>query len=133
MKKVFTFMCLDLPHAGHVNFLKECRKLGDYLVVGVLTDEVIESYKKRPIMKFEERFTMAQSIRWIDEVVRQDVLDPTPLLKKYDPDVICHGDDWNHIPGSEYMMERGKEVKFVKYYPHQSTSKIIEEILGRHK
>lgn len=127
-KTVYAFMCLDLPHIGHINFLRECRKLGDFLIVGILTDEVIKSYKGEPVMKFNERFTMAQSIRYIDVVVRQNHLDPTHLLKTFKPDVLCHGDDWNDIPGSAWMKENGKKVKFIEYYPHQSTTKIIQII-----
>lgn len=132
-KKVYVFMCLDLPHAGHINFLKEAKELGDTLIVGILTDEVIKSYKGEPVMKFNERFTMAQSIKYIDIVVRQNSLDPTNLLEKFNPDVLCHGDDWTYIHGSEWMRENGKEVMFIKYHSYQSTTKIINKVLERCK
>lgn len=130
-KTVYTFMCLDLPHIGHINFIREAKKLGDVLIVGILTDDVIKSYKREPVMKYNERCAMAQSIRYIDVVVRQCHLDPTHILKTFNPDVLCHGDDWNDIPGSAWMKKNGKEVKRIEYYPHQSTTKIIQVISER--
>jgi len=132
-KKVYTFMCFDLPHIGHINFIKEAKKLGDYLILGILTDETIVSYKREPIMNFTERVLIAESIRYVDMVVEQHGLDTTYLLKQYNPDILCHGDDWTDIPGSEWMKENGKEVKFIPYYPYQSTSIIISKILERYK
>lgn len=131
--KVYTFMCLDLPHIGHINFLKKCKELGDILIVGILTDDVIWSYKRKPVMHFNERFVVAESIRYIDIVIEQCHLDPTYLLKELNPDILCHGDDWNDIFGSEWMKKNEKEVKFVPYYQGQSTTKIISKILKRCK
>lgn len=131
--KVYTFMCLDLPHAGHIRFLREAKKLGEYLIVGILTDDTIISYKREPIMNFTERVWIAESIRYIDTVVEQEGLDPTYLLKSFKPDILCHGDDWTDILGSEWMKANGKEVKFIPYYPYQSTSKIINKILQMDK
>jgi len=132
-KKVYTFMCLDLPHIGHINFLKEAKKLGDILIVGILTDDVIQSYKRKPVMSFAERIQIAESIRYIDIAIEQHSLDPTYLLKEFNPDVLCHGDDWTYIPGSDWMKNHKKEVKFIPYYPHQSTSKLIKKILEEFK
>ena len=128
-RTVYTFMCLDLPHIGHIHFIKEAKKLGDVLIVGILTDDVIWCYKRKPIMGFNERFTIAESIRYIDKVIEQCHLDPTYLLKEINPDILCHGDDWNDVFGSEWMKKNGKEVKFVPYYQEQSTTKIISKIL----
>jgi len=130
---VYTFMCLDLPHVGHINFIKEAKKLGDVLIVGILTDDVIWAYKRKPVMNFNERFVIAKSIRYIDKVVEQCHLDPTYLLKEINPDILCHGDDWNAIFGSEWMEKNGKEVKFIPYYQNQSTSKILNKILEEYK
>jgi len=99
----------------------------------VLTDEVVMSYKRKPVMSFDERIQMAESIRYVDKVVEQCKLDPTYLLKVFNPDILCHGDDWSNIPGSEWMKENGKEVKVIPYYQYQSTSKIINKILKEYK
>jgi len=132
-KIVYTFMCLDLPHIGHINFIKRAKKLGDILVVGILTDDVIASYKRKPVMTIDERTAIAKTIRYIDKVVEQCDLDPTYLLKVLNPDVLCHADDWTHIPGEEWMKNNGKEVMFVPYYKSQSTSRIINKILKEYK
>jgi len=67
--RVYVDMVGDLFHAGHVSLLREARGHGDWLVVGVLSDETAESYKRRPIMTLAERVTVIEACRYVDEVV----------------------------------------------------------------
>ncbi len=92
-KKVYVGMSADLIHPGHLNIIKEASKLGD-VMVGLLTDKAIASYKRLPALKFEQRKLIIESIKGVAEVVAQDELDYSANLRKYKPDFVVHGDDW---------------------------------------
>ena len=70
MKIIYCDMVADLFHYGHVNFLKQCHKLGDYLIVGIHSDKDVESYKRKPILSFEERIKVVQACKYVDKVVQ---------------------------------------------------------------
>lgn len=129
---VYTYVVGDLWHIGHLKCLQQAKALGDYLIVGVLSDEAVEAYKRTPIIPFEERIELVADSKQVDEVVRQDSVDPTENLKRLNVDIVVHGDDWDeNFPGAEYMRSIGKKAIRTKYYPKQSTSKIIREIRRR--
>ncbi len=92
-KKVYIGMSADLIHPGHLNIIKEGSKLGD-VIVGVLTDQAIASYKRLPTLKFEQRKQIIESIKGVKEVIAQNELDYTVNLRKIKPDYVVHGDDW---------------------------------------
>lgn len=92
-KKVYIGMSADLIHPGHLNIIKEGSKLGD-VIVGVLTDQAIASYKRLPTLKFEQRKQIIESIKGVQEVIAQNELDYTVNLRKIKPDYVVHGDDW---------------------------------------
>jgi phosphoenolpyruvate phosphomutase len=92
-KKVYVGMSADLIHPGHLNIIKEAQKYG-YLIVGLLTDKAIGSYKRLPYLNFEQRKTIIEAIKGVEEVVPQETLDYTDNLKKIQPDFVVHGDDW---------------------------------------
>lgn len=131
MIRVFASVCGDLFHVGHLSYLRQSKALGDYMIVGVLTDEAIMAYKRCPIVSFGERVELVKNIKGVDEVVLMDNVDPTELLKKLgNIDIITHSDDWSeNFPGAEYMRSIGKQAIRTRYYPRQSTTKIIEKIL----
>ena len=91
--KVYVGMSADLIHPGHLNIIKEASKLGD-VIVGLLTDKAIASYKRLPALRFEQRKLIIESIKGVVEVVAQDELDYSSNLRKYKPDFVVHGDDW---------------------------------------
>ena len=93
MKKVYVGMSADLVHPGHLNILKEAAKHGE-VMVGLLTDAAIASYKRIPYMEFEQRKIVIENIKGVSEVVPQETLDYVPNLRKYKPDYVVHGDDW---------------------------------------
>jgi len=129
---VYAFVSGDLVHVGHRRALQQAKDLGDYLIVGVITNAGIEAYKRCPVIPFCERLEMIQHLDCVDLAVKQDSLDPVPNLIKYQPDIVVHGDDWkNDFPGAEYMRSIGKKALRTKYYGGQNTTKIIEEIKGR--
>lgn len=92
-KKVYVGMSADLIHPGHLNIINEARKLGD-VVIGLLTDQAIASYKRLPYMTYEQRKVVVESLKGVTEVVPQETLDYAPNLKKLKPDYVVHGDDW---------------------------------------
>ena len=69
MTRVYVDMVADLFHYGHANFLKQAKQLGDHLIVGIHSDEVVKEYKRSPVMTMEERVETVSSCRYVDEVV----------------------------------------------------------------
>ena len=129
--RVYAYVVADLLHLGHLRALQQAKSLGDYLIVGVLTDEAVVAYKRWPIIPFEERLELVANLKCVDEVVRQGTLDPTENLKKLDVDIVVHGDDWDeNFPGATYMRSIGKKAIRTAYYKGQSTTEIIEWIRG---
>lgn len=92
-KKVYVAMSADLIHPGHLNIIEEARKYG-VVIIGLLTDKAIASYKRLPYMTFEQRKKVIENIKGVYEVVPQETLDYVPNLEKYKPDFVVHGDDW---------------------------------------
>ena len=93
MKTVYVGMSADMLHPGHINILREAAKYGK-VVVGLLTDKAIASYKRLPAMSFEQRAEVIGAIEFVDEVTPQQTLDYTANLKKIRPNYVVHGDDW---------------------------------------
>ena len=93
MKKVYVGMSADLIHPGHINIIKEAAKLGE-VVVGVLTDKAIASYKRLPFMTYEQRKEVVENIKGVSKVISQDTLDYKDNLNLLKPDIVVHGDDW---------------------------------------
>jgi phosphoenolpyruvate phosphomutase len=92
-KKVYVAMSADLIHPGHLNIIEEARKYGD-VILGLLTDKAIASYKRLPYMSFNDRKRVVENLKGVSQVVVQDTLDYVPNLRKYKPDFVVHGDDW---------------------------------------
>jgi phosphoenolpyruvate phosphomutase len=93
MKKVYVGMSADLIHPGHLNIINEAKKYGD-VIIGLLTDEAIASYKRLPFLTFKQRKIIIENIKGVKEVVPQETLDYVPNLKKIKPEYVVHGDDW---------------------------------------
>ena len=90
---VYVGMSADLVHPGHLNIIEKARQLGE-VVIGLLTDEAIASYKRVPYMTFEQRRQVMENIKGISRVVPQATLDYVPNLEMLRPDYVVHGDDW---------------------------------------
>lgn len=93
MKKVYIGMSADLVHPGHMNVLKEAAKYGE-VIVGLLTDKAIASYKRLPALTYEQRKEVIESVKYVSLVIPQDTLDYTSNLNSFTPDYVIHGDDW---------------------------------------
>lgn len=89
------YMCFstDIIHSGHIAIIKKAKRLGK-LIIGVLTDEAVISYKRFPLLPFSERKSMFENINGVYRVVRQNTLSYKENILKYHPDFVVHGDDW---------------------------------------
>ena len=89
------YMCFstDMLHSGHISIIRKAAKLGR-LVIGVLTDEVIASYKRFPLMPYEERKSLFENINGVYRVIEQDTLSYAKVLNELHPNYVVHGDDW---------------------------------------
>ena len=92
-KKVYIGMSADLIHQGHLNEIAEGCKLGQ-VIIGLLTDEAIASYKRLPLIAFNERKLIVENLKRVEKVVPQTSLDYVSNLKAIKPDYVVHGDDW---------------------------------------
>jgi bifunctional ADP-heptose synthase (sugar kinase/adenylyltransferase) len=126
----YSYHAGDLFHVGQLYQLLECHKHCDKLIVGLLTDQAIASYKRLPVIPYPWREAIYKELRCVDRVVPQDSRDPTENLKNLKPDVLFHGDDWTEIPGSEWMKANGKKVIVTSYFYGISTSSIIERCIN---
>ncbi|HEX8314585.1 MAG TPA: phosphoenolpyruvate mutase [Flavisolibacter sp.] len=92
-KTVYIGMSADLIHPGHLNIIRRGRELGR-VIIGLLTDEAIASYKRVPYLSFEQRKEIVEHIKDVSEVVAQATLDYETNLRRLKPDFVVHGDDW---------------------------------------
>ncbi|MDD6051832.1 MAG: phosphoenolpyruvate mutase [Clostridiales bacterium] len=93
MKQVYICFSTDIIHNGHLSILKKAAALGE-VTVGILTDEVVASYKHFPLIPLDERIAMFESLKYVSRVVVQETLDYTDVLEQLRPDIVVHGDDW---------------------------------------
>lgn len=124
-------MVADLFHYGHVNFLKQASRHGDFLLVGIHADETVESYKRKPILTMKERVASVEGCRYVDEVIPNAPLEITrEWIDKHKIDLIIHGDDvapevrdaWYRVP-----IEMGI-YQSVGYTAGISTTELISRI-----
>src|SRR3989344_244107 len=92
-KIVYVGMSADLIHHGHINIIKTAQKYGK-VVVGLLTDEAIATYKRVPLLNFEQRKMVIENLAGVERVIVQTTLDYVPNLRKVKPEFLVHGDDW---------------------------------------
>lgn len=96
-KLVYVPMAVDTVHPGHLNIINKAAELGK-VMVGLFTDEAIASYKKIPVMDYEQRKSVVESIKGVHQVVKQETRDYEPNLRKFKPDYMVHGTDWREGP-----------------------------------
>ena len=97
MKKVYTCFCTDVIHEGHLNIIKEAKKLGD-VYVGVLSDAAMIKFNRFPTIGFEERVALVKNVDGVKEVLIQDEVMYDKIVDKLHPDYIIHGDNWKVGP-----------------------------------
>lgn len=128
MKKVvWTNGCFDILHLGHLRLLEYAKSRGDFLIVGIDSDERVRQLKgkQRPINNEFFRKEMLESIRWVDNVVVFSSDNQLENLIQYNVDLIVVGSDYinKHVIGSEHA-----EIDFFDRIDGFSTTEIIEKI-----
>jgi len=127
-KIVFTNGCFDILHAGHVKYLKQARKLGDVLIVGLNSDRSVSAIKPgRPVNSEKNRAEVLAALSAVDYVVVFHEKTPYSLIKAVKPDILVKGGDWKkeEIIGSDIA----KETYSLPFVKGISTTRIIEKIL----
>ena len=107
-KKVYVGMSVDLIHEGHINILKIANSYGD-VIVGLLTDEAIASYKNIPYLDFKQRKIVLENMKYVKKVIPQKTLDYVDNLNLIKPDYVVHGDDW------KTGVQKKQEKRLLKY------------------
>ncbi|HIO72770.1 MAG TPA: cytidyltransferase-like protein [Flavobacteriales bacterium] len=134
MTRVYVDMVADLFHYGHVNFLKQARQFGDRLLVGIHSDEVVEEYKRSPIMTMQERVDTVSSCRYVDEVIPDaPLIVDRKWIDTHNIDLVVHGDDFlEDMKQLCYKIPIDLGIfRVVTYTPGVSTTKIMERIKAR--
>lgn len=125
---VYCYICGDILHKGHIEHLKNCKALGDKLIVGVLTDIAVQEKKAKPVMNFDERFDLVRSLTWADVVVAQHTYSPLDNVKAIKPDILVESIDHKERPANEFMESIGGRVIVMPYYPDHSSTKVKNKI-----
>lgn len=123
---VYTSGTFDMLHYNHIKMIEYAKALGDILIVGVNTDELVVSYKAEPVVPFEERMALMKALRAPDIVIPQKSLDHTDKVKKLKFDVFVVGDDWTGE--FDYLEELGITVFYFPYGDGVSSSNLKERI-----
>jgi len=137
---VFVPMAADLVHAGHINILNVSRQYGR-VIVGLMTDQGMQSYKRAPILPFEQRQAVVRSFFQVDEVIQLHGKDYSEPLLRMKPNFMVHGSDWSD-PSSPQFPSRAEAIKLMaswggrviepEYTTGISTTDIIKCCAHRH-
>ncbi len=127
-KRVITYGTFDLLHYGHISLLKRAKELGDYLIVGLSTDEFNANMKnKMCYFSYEQRKNLLQSIRYVDLVIPEENWEQKKSdVKEFRIDTFAIGDDWRGK--FDFLREQGVEVIYLPRTPEISTTQIKSEI-----
>jgi len=133
-KIIYTSGTFDLFHIGHLNILKKSKSLGDKLIVGVSTDELVASYKKSaPIVPYSDRMEIIKNLSCVDLVVRQEALFDYKLMNSLEIDAMTIGSDWKEKKNDNLdhiINNTNIEVVFFPYTQHVSSTQIKDQIKG---
>lgn len=129
----YTSGVFDMFHVGHLNILRRAKELCDFLIVGVSTDDVVQSYKnKTPIIPYEQRVSIVEAIRYVDKVVPQDSMDKMEMWKEIHFDVMFHGDEWKgtdlYNKYEEDFLKVGVHIEYLSHTEGVSSSILREKI-----
>ncbi len=129
---VFTNGCFDIIHKGHITYLKQAKKLGDYLIVGLNSDKSVKKLKgeSRPVNSEEDREYVLENLKPVDAVIIFEEETPYNLINSIKPDILVKGGDWpvDKIVGSDIVLANGGKVLSLGYIDNYSTTSIIEKL-----
>lgn len=132
--RVYADITGDLLHSGHIEFFKKAKEFGNYLIIGVLSDEDVASYKRRPIMNMYERAELIGACKFVDEVIIAPPLCASKeWLLEHKIDFVVHGDDFNR----ELLVEQygpALELGIFRSVPYTkgiSTTELLDRVTTR--
>lgn len=129
---VFTNGCFDILHIGHIKYLREAKKKGDKLVIGVNSDASVHRLKgpERPVNDLAARMEMLAALEMVDLVIPFEEDTPIELIKIINPDVLVKGGDYevDTIVGADHVRANGGTVEIIPYVEGYSTSLIIGKL-----
>ncbi|WP_085522669.1 glycerol-3-phosphate cytidylyltransferase [Tuberibacillus sp. Marseille-P3662] len=126
MRKIITYGTFDLLHYGHINLLRRAKLLGDYLIVGLSTDQFNDEKHKSAFFGYKERQLVLESIKYVDEVIPEETWgQKINDVKDYDIDVFVIGDDWE---GEFNFLTRYCEVTYLERTKNISSTKIKQSL-----
>lgn len=137
---VFTNGCFDLLHLGHIRYLQEARELGDFLILGLNSDESVRRLKgeDRPLVSETERAEIMAALTCIDYVTIFPEATASPLIDLLQPAIYVKGADYVNAQGDQPDLERLPEakhvfaydgtVRLIAYLPQHSTTELIAKI-----
>lgn len=129
MKKVITYGTFDIFHCGHVNLLKRARELGDYLVVGLSSDEFNLAKNKKSYYTYEQRKLILKSCRYVDLIIPETTWEQKLSdIEKYNIDIFVMGDDWK---GKFDFLKEKCEVIYLPRTPDVSTYTIKQSLSNK--
>ncbi len=123
---VFTSGTFDMFHYNHLRMINYARALADILIVGVSTDELVMSYKDKPVIPFQERLQIIEALKTPDIVIPQHTLDHTEIVQKLNIDAFVVGDDW--WGKYDYLKDLGVDVFYFPYGVGVSSTNIKKTI-----
>ena len=130
MTRVYTDMAADLFHIGHLNLIKRAKKLGDYLIVGIHSDEDIGKYKRKPIIPERDRYEIVKNCKHVDEIIEgAPLVMSKDFIQKHSIDLVVRGDDIS----PELLKQQAVPIQMgiMKYVPRTkfiSTTSLIQKI-----
>ena len=121
--------CFDILHPGHIHLLQEAKKLGNFLIVAINSDNSVNKLKGsgRPFNRLSSRIKMLASLACVDLVISFNEISPENIIKKISPDILVKGGDYkvNNIIGSNYVKSYNGQVNVIELKKGHSTSKIL--------
>ena len=130
-KIIFTNGCFDILHSGHVTYLNESKKQGDYLVVGLNSDNSVKRLKgeSRPINNENDRAIVLSGLKSVDFVCIFDEETPKDMIEAISPNVLTKGGDYKieNIVGADFVMNKGGKVVVINFVEGKSTTNIINK------
>ena len=128
MKRVITYGTFDVLHYGHINLLKRAKALGDYLIVGLSSDEFNKVKNKKSYYNSEQRKKILESLRFVDLVIPEDNWEQKVSdIKEFRADIFVMGDDWE---GKFDFLKEHCAVVYLSRTPDVSSTMTKEYLLG---
>jgi len=133
---IYTVGTFDLLHVGHLALLEYCASLGDTVVVGVASDEVVQLYKPYPpVIPLEQRIEMLLALSCVDIVIPYHELEYLEICKQVEADIFVIGEDWgrkkHNLEIENYLKLHNKEIIKIKYSPKNSSTQIKKDVIAQ--